>query len=101
MIAARIPSQHVCRDSLTSVHNAGKTTLLSALLGAVDPTERIICAEDAAELAPRHPHVVGLAARAVNIEGVGEVTLRQLVRQALRMRPDRIVVGEVRGADYL
>lgn len=86
---------------MTTVHNAGKTTLLSALLGAVDPTERIICAEDAAELAPRHPHVVGLAARAVNIEGVGEVTLRQLVRQALRMRPDRIVVGEVRGAEVV
>lgn len=86
---------------MTSVHKTGKTTLLSALLGAVDPTERIICAEDAAELAPRHPHVVSLAARAVNIEGVGEVTLRQLVRQALRMRPDRIVVGEVRGAEVV
>lgn len=61
---------------VTGGTGAGKTTLLSALLGAVDPTERIICAEDAAELAPRHPHVVGLAARAVNIEGVGEVTLR-------------------------
>ncbi|MDA1559082.1 ATPase, T2SS/T4P/T4SS family, partial [Bacillus cereus] len=86
---------------VTGGTGAGKTTLLSALLGAVDPTERIICAEDAAELAPRHPHVVSLAARAVNIEGVGEVTLRQLVRQALRMRPDRIVVGEVRGAEVV
>lgn len=86
---------------VTGGTGAGKTTLLSALLAAVDPSERIICAEDAVELAPRHPHVVSLAARAVNVEGVGEVTLRQLVRQALRMRPDRIVVGEVRGAEVV
>ena len=78
---------------------AGKTTLLSAMLGAVDPRERIVCVEDAAELAPPHPHVVRLVARAPNVEGVGEVTVRDLVRQALRMRPDRIVVGEVRGAE--
>ncbi|MFD4369226.1 TadA family conjugal transfer-associated ATPase [Rhodococcus sp. NPDC058521] len=80
---------------------AGKTTLLAALLGAVDPAERIVCVEDAAELAPRHPHVVRLVARAPNIEGVGEVTVRDLVRQALRMRPDRIVVGEVRGPEVV
>ena len=86
---------------VTGGTGAGKTTLLSALLGAVHPSERIICAEDAAELTPRHPHVVTLAARTVNVEGVGEVTLRQLVRQALRMRPDRIVVGEVRGAEVV
>ncbi|MBA0047699.1 TadA family conjugal transfer-associated ATPase [Mycobacteroides sp. LB1] len=86
---------------VTGGTGAGKTTLLSALLGAIHPSERIICAEDAAELAPRHPHVVTLAARAVNVEGAGEVTLRQLVRQALRMRPDRIVVGEVRGAEVV
>lgn len=80
---------------------AGKTTLLAALLGEVDPAERIICVEDAAELAPTHPHVVRLVARAPNVEGVGEVTIRQLVRQALRMRPDRLVVGEVRGAEVI
>ncbi len=80
---------------------AGKTTLLSALLGAVPATERIICVEDAAELAPPHPHLVTLVARAPNVEGAGEVTVRQLVRQALRMRPDRIVVGEVRGAEVV
>lgn len=80
---------------------AGKTTLLSALLGAVAPGERIICVEDAAELQPRHPHVVNLVARSANIEGVGEITVRDLVRQALRMRPDRIVVGEVRGAEVV
>lgn len=78
---------------------AGKTTLLSAVLGAVDPGERIVCVEDAAELAPVHPHLVRLVARGANVEGVGEVTIRDLVRQALRMRPDRIVVGEVRGAE--
>ncbi|WP_139000175.1 TadA family conjugal transfer-associated ATPase [Rhodococcus zopfii] len=80
---------------------AGKTTLLAAMLGAVDPAERIVCVEDAAELAPTHPHVVRLVARPPNVEGVGEVTVRDLVRQALRMRPDRIVVGEVRGGEVV
>jgi pilus assembly protein CpaF len=80
---------------------AGKTTLLAAMLGAVSPDERIVCVEDAAELAPRHPHLVKLVARCANVEGVGEVPVRQLVRQALRMRPDRIVVGEVRGAEVV
>jgi pilus assembly protein CpaF len=80
---------------------AGKTTLLAAMLGAVSPGERIVCVEDAAELAPQHPHFVKLVARCANVEGVGEVTVRQLVRQALRMRPDRIVVGEVRGAEVV
>ncbi|ANE78944.1 conjugal transfer protein [Mycobacterium adipatum] len=80
---------------------AGKTTLLSAALGTVAAAERIVCVEDAPELAPRHPHVVKLVARGANIEGVGEVTIRDLVRQALRMRPDRIVVGEVRGAEVV
>jgi pilus assembly protein CpaF len=80
---------------------AGKTTLLAATLGAVPADERIVCVEDAAELAPRHPHLVKLVARCANVEGVGEVTVRDLVRQALRMRPDRIVVGEVRGAEVV
>ncbi|QNG21080.1 TadA family conjugal transfer-associated ATPase [Rhodococcus triatomae] len=80
---------------------AGKTTLLAALLGEVDPVERIVCVEDAAELAPAHPHVVRLVARAANVEGVGEVTIRDLVRQSLRMRPDRLVVGEVRGPEVV
>jgi pilus assembly protein CpaF len=80
---------------------AGKTTLLSALLGTVPAHERIVCVEDAAELAPPHPHLVTLVARGANVEGAGEVTLRQLVRQALRMRPDRIVVGEVRGGEVV
>lgn len=80
---------------------AGKTTLLSAMLARVDPSERIICVEDSAELAPNHPHVVRLVARQANVEGVGEVSVRDLVRQSLRMRPDRIVVGEVRGAEVV
>lgn len=80
---------------------AGKTTLLAAMLGAVPTAERIVCVEDAAELAPPHPHLVKLVARCANVEGVGEVSVRQLVRQALRMRPDRIVVGEVRGAEVV
>jgi len=80
---------------------AGKTTLLAAMLNGVAPDERIVCVEDAAELSPPHPHLVRLVARCANVEGVGEVTVRQLVRQALRMRPDRIVVGEVRGAEVV
>jgi pilus assembly protein CpaF len=78
---------------------SGKTTILAALLAAVDPLERVVCVEDAEELRPRHPHVVRLVARPANIEGAGGVTLRDLVRQALRMRPDRLIVGEVRGAE--
>lgn len=80
---------------------AGKTTLLSALLAHVDPAERIVCVEDAAELSPPHPHVVRLVARIANVEGAGAITVRDLVRQALRMRPDRIVIGEVRGAEVV
>lgn len=83
---------------VTGGTGTGKTTLLSALLGAVDPTERIVVVEDAAELRPDHPQVVGLEARPANLEGAGAVVLRDLVRQALRMRPDRLVVGEVRDA---
>ncbi|MFE4855748.1 TadA family conjugal transfer-associated ATPase [Streptomyces sp. NPDC056670] len=77
----------------------GKTTLLSTLLGLVGKGERIVLAEDSAELRPDHPHVVRLESRPANQEGAGLVTLRDLVRQALRMRPDRLVVGEVRGAE--
>ncbi|GAA6527535.1 TadA family conjugal transfer-associated ATPase [Intrasporangium sp. DVR] len=78
---------------------AGKTTLLAALLGLVDPGDRLLVVEDVRELHVEHPHVVRLEARPPNVEGVGEVTLTTLVRQSLRMRPDRIVVGEVRGAE--
>jgi pilus assembly protein CpaF len=77
----------------------GKTTLLSALLSLVDPDHRLVIVEDASELRPDHPHVVGLEARPANVEGAGAVPMRTLVRQALRMRPDRLVVGEVRGEE--
>ena len=80
---------------------SGKTTLLGALLSYVDDRERIVVVEDSAELKPRHEHVVSLEARQPNVEGVGEITVRDLVRQALRMRPDRLVVGEVRGAEVV
>ena len=78
---------------------SGKTTLLSALLSIVDSRQRIVLVEDSSELRPDHPHVVALESRPPNIEGAGEIPLRVLVRQALRMRPDRLVVGEVRGAE--
>jgi len=80
---------------------SGKTTLLNSLLSAVDPGERIVVVEDSAELQPEHPHVIRLEARPPNTEGTGAVTVRDLVRQALRMRPDRVVVGEVRGAEVV
>jgi pilus assembly protein CpaF len=80
---------------------SGKTTTLNALSGAIPGEERIVTIEDAAELRLRQRHVVRLEARPPNLEGRGEVTIRQLVRNALRMRPDRIVVGEVRGAEAL
>ena len=80
---------------------SGKTTTLNALSGAIPGAERIVTIEDAAELALRQRHVVRLESRPSNLEGSGEVTIRQLVRNALRMRPDRIVVGEVRGGEAL
>ena len=79
----------------------GKTTFLATALGMVDPRERIVCVEDNAELHPRHPHVVRLESRPANVEGAGALGLTELVRQALRMRPDRLVVGEVRGAEVV
>lgn len=86
---------------VTGGTGSGKTTILSTLLGLAAPTERLLLVEDSAELRPDHPHVVRLEARPPNLEGAGAVTLRDLVRQALRMRPDRVVVGEVRGAEVV
>ena len=80
---------------------AGKTTLLNALAGRISPRQRVITIEDAAELRLEHPHVVRLEARPESREGGGAVTIRDLVRNALRMRPDRLVVGEVRGPEAL
>jgi pilus assembly protein CpaF len=84
---------------VTGAAGSGKTTLLAALLGAAAPGERIVCIEDVAELRVDHPHVVTLEARQANLEGAGEIGLARLVREALRMRPDRLVVGECRGAE--
>ncbi len=81
--------------------SAGKTTLLNALSGAIPAEERVVTIEETAELRLAQPHVVRLEARPPNAEGAGAVTVRQLVRAALRMRPDRIVVGEVRGGEAL
>ena len=86
---------------VTGGTGSGKTTVLSALLSQVPRQERIVLVEDCRELRPEHPHVVGLEARPPNVEGAGAVTVRDLVRQALRMRPDRLVVGEVRGGEVV
>jgi pilus assembly protein CpaF len=80
---------------------AGKTTLLNALSAYIPSDERIVTIEDSAELQMQQPHVVRLETRPPNIEGKGEVTQRDLVKNALRMRPDRIVIGEVRGAEAI
>jgi pilus assembly protein CpaF len=80
---------------------SGKTTTLNALSEFIDPAERVVTIEDAAELRLRQPHVIRLESRPPSVEGRGEVTIRRLVRNALRMRPDRIVVGEVRGPEAL
>nr|WP_245980314.1 TadA family conjugal transfer-associated ATPase [Gryllotalpicola protaetiae] len=84
---------------VTGATGSGKTTLLAALLALAPPGERIVIIEDLAELQVRHPHVVSLEARQANLEGAGEIGLARLVREALRMRPDRLVVGECRGAE--
>lgn len=84
---------------VTGAAGVGKTTLLAAMLSASSTHERIVVVEDVAELRVRHPHVVGLEARQANVEGAGHVGLDALVREALRMRPDRLILGECRGAE--
>lgn len=78
---------------------SGKTTLLSALLELVPPNQRIVCIEEVSELFPSHPHLVHLQERSANVQGVGAVPMSTLVRAAMRMRPDRIVLGECRGSE--
>jgi pilus assembly protein CpaF len=90
-----------CNVLISGGTGSGKTTTLNALTEFIDAQERIVTVEDAAELRLRHAHVVRLEARPASLEGRGEVTVRRLVRNALRMRPDRIVVGEVRGGEAL
>ena len=87
--------------AITGGTGTGKTTVLSALLSEVDVRERMVLVEDTAELRPSHDHVVRLEARTANTEGAGAVALDELVRQALRMRPDRLVVGEARGSEVV
>jgi pilus assembly protein CpaF len=93
---------HVRRRSnvlVTGASGSGKTTLLGALLAAASPGDRIVTIEDVAELRIEHPHVVSLETRQANLEGAGTIDLARLVREALRMRPDRLVVGECRGEE--
>jgi pilus assembly protein CpaF len=84
---------------ISGAGGSGKTTLLGALLGRAAPTDRIVAIEDVAELQVRHPHFVSLESRQANLEGAGQLGLERLVREALRMRPDRLVLGECRGAE--
>jgi pilus assembly protein CpaF len=84
---------------VTGAAGSGKTTLLAALLSRASPSERIVAIEDVAELRVRHPHFVPLEARQSNLEGAGSIDLARLLREALRMRPDRLVLGECRGAE--
>ncbi|PNI09023.1 secretion system protein E [Arthrobacter sp. AFG7.2] len=91
--------EHRLSFLISGATGSGKTTLLSTLLGLCSPAERLVLIEDASELNPVHPHIVSLESRHGNLEGGGEVDLGNLVRQALRMRPDRLVVGECRGAE--
>ena len=88
-----------CNLLVSGATSSGKTTMLNALAALVPTTERIITLEDIAELRLPHPHVVRLETRAASAEGAGEVTLADLLRTALRLRPDRLVLGEVRGAE--
>ena len=88
-----------CSILISGATGVGKTTLLATLLGLVPRNQRIVCIEEVSELAAEHPHVVRLQARSANIEGEGEMGLEGLVRAAVRMRPDRLVLGECRGAE--
>jgi pilus assembly protein CpaF len=95
----RIIGRVRCNTLISGGTGSGKTTLLNCLTAFIDPDERIVTCEDAAELQLQQPHVVRLETRPPNLEGEGQVTMRDLVRNCLRMRPERIIVGEVRGAE--
>jgi pilus assembly protein CpaF len=97
--ALEIASQCRLNILISGGTGSGKTTLLNAMSSLIEPGERVVTIEDTAELQLRQPHVVPLETRPANVEGRGEVTARDLVRNALRMRPDRIIVGEVRGGE--
>ena len=95
----RIIGHSRCNILISGGTGSGKTTLLNCLTGFIDPGERVITCEDSAELQLQQPHVVRLETRPPNIEGSGEITMRELVKNCLRMRPERIIVGEVRGPE--
>lgn len=95
----RIIGHSRCNTLISGGTGSGKTTLLNCLTGFIDPTERVITCEDSAELQLQQPHVVRLETRPPNIEGSGEISMRDLVKNCLRMRPERIIVGEVRGPE--
>ncbi len=101
VISSRPPSARGRSILISGGTGSGKTTLLNALSAFIEPDERVVTIEDAAELRLVQPHVVRLEARPANVEGRGLVTIRDLLRNALRMRPDRIVIGEVRGGEAL
>jgi pilus assembly protein CpaF len=86
---------------ISGATGSGKTTLANDLLSEVEPQERILALEDTPELSPAHPHFISLTSRPPNADGFGEVTLRTLLKQALRMRPDRVILGECRGGEVL
>jgi pilus assembly protein CpaF len=90
-----------CNTVISGATSSGKTSLLSSLLGLVAPGERIVLLEDTAELAPQADHIVRLEARPASSDGVPAITVERLLHTALRLRPDRLVIGEVRGAEVL
>jgi pilus assembly protein CpaF len=95
----KIASRSALNILISGGTGSGKTTLLNALSAMIDTGERVVTIEDAAELQLQQPHVVRLETRPANLEGQGEITMRDLVKNALRMRPDRIILGEVRGSE--
>lgn len=90
-----------CNVVVSGATSSGKTSLISAISNSIPTHQRVVCVEDTAELRFSHPHVVRLQTRPANAESHGEVTLQQLVRASLRLRPDRLIVGEVRGAEAI
>src|SRR5437879_1430863 len=100
-VALKIAARSRLNILISGGTGSGKTTLLNAMSQMIDPTERIVTIEDAAELQLQQPHIVRLETRPSNLEGGGEIGMRDLVKNALRMRPDRIILGEVRGSEAL
>ena len=98
-MSLQVAAARRCNILISGGTGSGKTTLLNCMTDYVEPGERVITCEDAAELQLKNPHVVRLETRPPNLEGIGEITMRDLVKNCLRMRPERIIVGEVRGPE--